>query len=82
MEEFILSVPLPLFRLGTSPKDIHNVDENSHFSAEKTVCTTDYFSGRNSANGFLKGGTNTCKGHSDISSPESKFSDKSQKIST
>ena len=79
MEVSILSVPLLLLRFGTSPKDIHKVDDNSHFSVEKTVCTTDYSSGRYSANGFLKGGADTCKGHSDISSSESRFSDKSQR---
>ena len=30
MEGSILSVPLPLLPFGTSPKDIHKVDENSH----------------------------------------------------
>ena len=82
MEGSVLPVLLPLLWFGTSPKDIHKVDENSHFSVEKTVCTTDYFFGRYSANGFLEGGTDTCKRHSDISSSESRFLDKSQKIST
>ena len=40
MEGSILFVSL---WFGTSPKDIHKVDENSHFSVEKTVCTTDFF---------------------------------------
>ena len=35
-----------------------------------------------SVDGFFKGGTDTCNGHFDISSLESSFSDKSQKIST
>ena len=82
MEGSILSIPWPLLWFGTSPKEIHKVDENPHFSVEKTVCTTVYFSGQYSANAFLKGGTDTCKGHSDISSSESRFSDKLQKIST
>ena len=82
MEGSVLPVLLPLLWFGTSPKDIHKVDENSHFSVEKTVCTTDYFFGRYSADGFLEGGTDTCKRHSDISSSESRFLDKSQKIST
>ena len=82
IERSILSVPLPLLWFETSPKDIHKVDENSHFSVEKTVCTTDYFSGRYSANGFLKGRIDTCKGHSYISSSKSRFSNKLQKIST
>ena len=63
MEGLVLSVPLPLLQFGTSPKDIHKVDENSHFSVEKIVCTTDYFSGRYSADGFLQGGADTCKEH-------------------
>ena len=46
MEESILSVPWPLLWFRTSHKDINKVDENSHFSVEKTVCTTDYFSGQ------------------------------------
>ena len=82
MEGSLLSVPLPLLRFWTSPKDIHKVDENSHFSVEKTVCTSHYFAGRYSANGFIKGGADTCKGHSDISSSEFRFSDKPLKIST
>ena len=82
MERSILLVPLSLLRFGTSPKDIHKVDENSLFSIEKTLCTTDYFSRWYSANSFLKWGTDTCKKHSDISSLESRFSDKTQKIST
>ena len=52
------------------------------FSVEKTVCKTDYFSGRYTADGFVEGRAGTCKGHSDISSSESGFFDKSQKIST
>ena len=59
LEGSILSVPLPLLRFGTSPKGIHKVHENSHSSVGKTVCTTDCFSGRYPANGFLKGGTET-----------------------
>ena len=78
MGESVLTVPLPLLWFGTSPKYIHEVNENSYFSVEKTVCTTDYFSGWNSADGFLKGGADTCKGHSDISSSESRFFDKLQ----
>ena len=31
------SVPLPLLWFGTGPKDIHKVDQNSYFSAEKTM---------------------------------------------
>ena len=50
-------------------------------SVEKTVCTIDYFSGRCSASRFLKGGTDTCNGHSDRSSSGSRFSYKLQKIS-
>ena len=46
MEGPILSASLPLLWFGTSPKDIHKVEENSHFSVEKTVCMADYFSGR------------------------------------
>ena len=42
--DLFYSFPLPLDRFGTSPKDIHKVDENSHFSVEKTVSATDYFS--------------------------------------
>ena len=68
---------LPLLRSGTSPKDFHKVDENSHLSVESIVCTTDQFSGRYSANGFLKGGTDTSKGNSDTFLSESRFSDKS-----
>ena len=60
MEGSILSVPLLLLRFGTSPKELHKVDENPHFAVEKTVCTTDYFSRRYSANDFFKGGTETC----------------------
>ena len=82
MEGSILSVPVPLLHFGTSPKDIHKIDENSYFSVVKTVFTTDYFSGQYSANDFLKGRTDTSKKQSDISSSESRFSDKSQKIST
>ena len=63
MEGSVLSVPLPLLQFQTSPKDIHKVDESSHFSVEKTVCTTYYFSGRYSADGFLEGGADTCKEH-------------------
>ena len=76
MEGSILSVPLPLLQFGTSPKDIHKVDDNSHFSVEKTVCEIDYFLGRYSANGSLKGGNDTCKRHCGISPSESRFSDK------
>ena len=81
MDGSILSVPLPLLRFGTSPTNLHKDDENSDFPVEKTVSTTDYFSGRYSANGFLKEGTDPCKVHSDIS-PESRLSDKSQKNNT
>ena len=73
---------MPLLWFGTSPKNIHKVDENFHLSVEETVCTTDYFSGRYSANGFIKGGTDTSKGHFDKSFSESRFSDKFKKIST
>ena len=79
MEGSILFVSL---WFGTSPKDIHKVDENSHFSVEKTVCTTDFFFGRYSANGFLKRGADNYNRHCDISYSESRFSDKSQNIST
>ena len=82
MEGSILLVPLPVLRFVTSPTDIYKVDENSHFSLEKTVCTTGYFSERFSADGFFKGGAGTCKTHSDISLSEFRFSDKSQKLST
>ena len=45
IEGSMISVPLILLRFGTSAKDIHKVDQNCHFSVEKTICTTDYFSG-------------------------------------
>ena len=82
IEGSILSVPMSLLQFGTSPKDIHKIDQNSYFSVVKTVFTTDYVSGQYSANDFLRGRTDTSKEHSDISSSESRFSDKSQKIST
>ena len=81
MEGSVLAVPLPLLWFGTSPKDMHEVDENSHFSVEKIVCTNDHFSGRYSADGCLEGRADICKGHSDISSSESRFFNKSQKVS-
>ena len=68
MEGSVLPLPLLLLWFRTCPKDIHEVDENSHFSVEKTLCTTDYFSGPYSADGFLEGGADTCREHSDISS--------------
>ena len=76
MEASVLSLPLSGLGFGISPKNIREVDENSHFSFEKTVCTTGYFSEQYSADGFLKGGAGTCKGHSETSS-ESSFINKS-----
>ena len=57
---------MALLRFGTSRKDIHRVDGNSHFSTEKTLWRTGYLYGRYSANGSRKGGTYICTRYSDI----------------
>ena len=82
MDGSILIISFASVSLWDQPQGYSQSWWEFHFSVEKTVCATDYFSEWYSANVFLKGGTDTCKRLSNIFSSESGISDELRKIST
>ena len=71
---------MPLFRPGTSTKDIYKTTEGSHFPDEEVECSIDNFSERYFTDGCLGRGVDIGTGHSHLPLSEFRFADQYKEI--